>query len=207
MLKAEIVTDVFDYTVDIPEEHQTTLDAWKYVKDAIGAGMPLEGEVLDKRCAFSIEQGSSIKHIRIYDDAAEDPKVAAPDPTAAMQPQLPTNGFWHEEFLQLFAGQKVTVKVACYAKNKHLYLMPVSVNDTVACDMMGADNLKKVTEAWAKEFNDGLDYEIIISNAPLVDHEEIKAYIVDYAEWVEFAEKDPAIDKHDAKAWQGWKER
>lgn len=207
MLKAEIVTDVFDYEVEIPEEHQTILEAWKFVKDAIKSGMPLDGKVLDQPCAFSIEAGSKIKHIKIYDDAAAADKVAPPDPTAVEKTQLPTNGFWHEEFIQLFAGQKVTVKVACYSKDGRLYLMPVYVNDTVACDMMGADNLKAVTEAWAKEFNDGLNYEIVISSAPLADHEEIKAYIVDYAAWVEFAETDPAINKHDAKAWQGWKEQ
>lgn len=204
--KAEIITDAMDYTVDIPEESQgDVLTAWKYVKDAISANMPLEGTILGQPAVFSIEAGSSIKHIKIYDDMAG--IVAAPDPTAVKaQGSAPKVGYYDFSIDRVFIGQKVNITGLGYFDDGIDYYLPRYVNNEPAADAISAANLKNLIEAWHHEHVES--YPIVIAppqGLDLSDIDEARAYIKDYIDEQPTKADAKATKDPKAKAWTGWK--
>ena len=209
MKKGEILTDAALYVADIPEEYAgDVVEAWKYVKDCIAAGMPLEGIAIDNRLhekpplsIFSIEDGAQVKHIRIYDDQDHSSMVAPPTGDDVEQPEEPTGFYKFRTDLATFLGQKFKVLGAAYHEEGHTYYLPMEIDDggpqlpKPAQEVLSEKNLADFIHYWKQsQGSDGTGYTVIVPPGQLPDYEEAAAYIQDYV----------PKDKN-AKAWQGWK--
>lgn len=214
MIKVEIYTDVGDYVADVPASEATDpLGAWKYVKDALASGMPLEGVVRgalvgETRGLFSIEPGSVVKHILIRDDVDEVVDLVAPPQPTAVNKQEGT-GLYDFSFTVKDFGKELTVGgTALYdARHQVRYFMPTTVNKDRALDVIGAINLNALVNDWAQQTAPPGDAWHIIAppqGMDTLDQDEVDAFVMDYvADINKWQAEEPKGDG--AKAWQDWK--
>lgn len=216
MIKVEIYTDVGDYVVDVPtDDAATPMEAWKYVKDALAAGMPLEGVVRgalvgETRGLFSIEPGSVVKHILIRDDVEETVDLVAPPQPTVVKKQEGTGLYDFSFTVPDFLGTDLKVAgTALYDANHQVrYFMPTTINGDRALDVIGIVNLKRFVDNWAQQTVPPGDAQHIIEppqGMDTLDQDEVDAFVMDYVADINKGQaEEPKGDG--AKAWQGWKE-
>lgn len=211
--KAQVLTDVGIYTIEIPQDYaeMDLYDAWIYVKKQLKEGDPFEGSFSGGDAdsegtsgILSIEAGTVIKHIKVY-DVYPIPRIEVLGDGLPVEREV-RPGLLNFQYKTKFAGQPLGIKGVVYTEQTgYQYYLPLWINTRPALEMLSAVNvIKALTLAIMDRDADQSagTFEVMTPIEGLDSQEEAVEWLKDY---VKTREDEYTRQSKQATSWPGWK--